>query len=307
MLTPQAAASRPQQALAYAIRGAVLAAQGKATDAAAADAEAAKLDPASPEIPHLVGQRKLREGDAAGAVEALQRAVSIDPKRVSLYADLVRAQLAREGGAKQALETLKRAVAFVARARASRAPRRRVPGGRRRGPRARAREGHPARPPFPDARVALAELHRAKDNVPGALVELTQAIDEYGQGGAGGAASRYVEMAEASGAPAARTASCSRTCRRRRSSAIRRAATRCGAPASSRPTSSGRTAPSSGSGRTRGSARAARTRARRRRAGGGVAEEAMRKSAQARSRSVSGGPENACYEWCNTGGAPCPR
>ena len=51
--------------------------------------------------------------------------------------------------------------------------------------------------PFPDARVALARLHRANKNIPGALVELTQAIDEYGAGGAGGAAAAYVEMAEA--------------------------------------------------------------------------------------------------------------
>ena len=45
--------------------------------------------------------------------------------------------------------------------------------------------------------MALARLHRDRNNVPGALVELTQAIDEYGQGGAGGAAAAYVEMAEA--------------------------------------------------------------------------------------------------------------
>jgi tetratricopeptide (TPR) repeat protein len=199
VLTPQAAASRPQQALAYAIRGAVLAAKGKNTDAAAADAEAAKLDPASPEIPHLVGQRKLREGDAAGAIEALQRAVSIDPKRVSLYADLVRAQLAREGGAQQALETLKRAVAFV-----GESPRLALLLGdayRAAGDADLARGQYEKAiqlgRPFPDARVALAKLHRAKDNVPGALVELTQAIDEYGQGGAGGAALAYVEMADA--------------------------------------------------------------------------------------------------------------
>ncbi|WP_242360883.1 tetratricopeptide repeat protein [Anaeromyxobacter sp. SG17] len=199
VLTPQAAASRPQQALAYALRGAVLAASGKATDAAAAEAQAAKLDPSSPEIPHLVGQRKLREGDAAGAVEALQRAVSIDPQRVSLYADLVRAQLAREGGAQQALETLKRAVARV-----GESPRLALLLGdayRAAGDADLARGQYEKAiqlgRPFPDARVSLAKLHRAKDNIPGALVELTQAIDEYGQGGAGGAAVAYVEMAEA--------------------------------------------------------------------------------------------------------------
>ena len=50
--------------------------------------------------------------------------------------------------------------------------------------------------PYPDARVALARLYRSQGNVPGALVELTQAIDEYGAGGAGGAAAAFVEMAD---------------------------------------------------------------------------------------------------------------
>ena len=52
--------------------------------------------------------------------------------------------------------------------------------------------------------AVAAKLHRAKSNIPGALVELTQAIDEYGAGGAGGAAVAYVEMAEAERARGAR-------------------------------------------------------------------------------------------------------
>ncbi len=40
--------------------------------------EASKLDPTSADIPSLVGARKLREGDATGAVEAYQRAVALD-------------------------------------------------------------------------------------------------------------------------------------------------------------------------------------------------------------------------------------
>ena len=185
------AASKPQQALAHAVRGAVLGAQGKAAEAVAAEAEAAKLDPAAPEIPRLVGLRKLREGDPAGAVEALTRAVSQDPRRLSLYADLVRAQLARDGGAQQAIDTLKRAVARLGDA----SPRIALLLGdayRAAGDADLARGQYEKAiqlgKPFPDARVALARLHRARNNVPGALVELTQAIDEYGQGGAGGAA-----------------------------------------------------------------------------------------------------------------------
>ena len=199
LLAPAANASKPQQALAQAIRGAVLAAQGKPADAKAAEAEAAKLDPTSPEIPRLLGLRKLREGDAAGAVEAFQRAVSQDPRRVSLYADLVRAQLTRQGGAQQAIDTVKKAVARV-----GESPRLALLLGdayRAAGDEDLARGQYEKAiqlgRPFPDARVSLARLYRAKNNIPGALVELTQAIDEYGQGGAGGAAAAYVEMAEA--------------------------------------------------------------------------------------------------------------
>jgi len=199
VLAPAANASRPQQALAQAIRGAALAAQGKPADAKAAEAEAAKLDPTSPEIPRLLGLRKLREGDAAGAVEAFQRAVSQDPRRVSLYADLVRAQLTRQGGAQQAIDTVKKAVARV-----GESPRLALLLGdayRAAGDEDLARGQYEKAiqlgRPFPDARVSLARLYRAKNNIPGALVELTQAIDEYGQGGAGGAAAAYVEMAEA--------------------------------------------------------------------------------------------------------------
>jgi tetratricopeptide (TPR) repeat protein len=205
-LQPQAGASKPQQALAHAIRAGVLAGQGKPQEAAQAEAEAAKLDPSNADIPALVGNRKLRAGDAAGAVEALQRAVTLDSKRVSLYADLVRALLATEGGAKQAIETVKRTIARV-----GEHPRLALVLGdayRAAGDADLARGQYEKAiqlgRPFPDARVALAKLHRAKANIPGALVELTQAIDEYGAGGAGGAAAAYVEMAEAERARGAR-------------------------------------------------------------------------------------------------------
>ena len=198
VLAPQTGASRPQLALARAIRGGVLSARGKAAEAATEEAEAAKLDPTNPDLPWLVGVRKLRAGDVAGAVDAFQRAVALDNRRVSLYADLTRALLRKEGGAKQALDTLKRAVS-----RLGEHPRLalllgdayRVAGDAdlARGQYEKAIQlGHP----YPDARVALARLYRAQGNIPGALVELNQAIDEYGAGGAGGAAAAYVEMAE---------------------------------------------------------------------------------------------------------------
>ncbi len=201
VLSPQAAASKPQQALAWAIRGGVLGAQGREKDAAAAEEQAARLDPSSAEVPHLVGLRKLRQGDAGGAAEAFQRAVQLDAKRVSLYADLVRALLHKDGG-----PMLKRAVA-----RMGESPRLSLALGdayRAAGDADLARGQYEKAiqlgRPFPDARVALARLHRAKNNIPGALVELTQAIDEYGQGGAGGAAAAFVEMADAERARGAR-------------------------------------------------------------------------------------------------------
>jgi tetratricopeptide (TPR) repeat protein len=206
-LSPQAGASKPQQALAHAIRGGVLAAQRKREEAAAAEEQASKLDPTNADIPYLVGLRKLREGDAAGAGQALERAIGLDARRVSLYADLVQALLAKEGGAKQAIDTVKRAIA-----RLGDQPRLALVLGdayRAAGDADLARGQYEKAiqlgRPFPDARVALARLHRAKNNIPGALVELTQAIDEYGQGGAGGAAAAYVEMAEAERARGARS------------------------------------------------------------------------------------------------------
>jgi cellulose synthase operon protein C len=199
VLAPQLGASRPQQALARALRGGVLAARGKAEEAAAQEAEAARLDPTNPDLPWLVGVRKLRGGDAAGAAEAFQRAVALDNRRVSLFADLTRALLQKPGGAQQALDILKRTVS-----RLGEHPRLalllgdayRAAGDNdlSRGQYEKAIQlGHP----YPDARVALARLYRAQGNVPGALVELTQAIDEYGAGGAGGTAAAYVEMADA--------------------------------------------------------------------------------------------------------------
>jgi tetratricopeptide (TPR) repeat protein len=205
-LLPATGASKPQLALAQAIRGGVLAARGKPDEAAAAEAEAAKLDPTSADIPALVGLRKLRGGDAAGAVEALQRAVAIDSRRVSLYADLVRALLAKEGGAKLAIETVKRTIA-----RLGEHPRLALMLGD-----AYRAAGDPdlaqgqyekaiqLGKPFPDARVALARLFRARNNIPGALTELEQALSEYGAASGGGAAAAFVEKAEANRARGAK-------------------------------------------------------------------------------------------------------
>jgi tetratricopeptide (TPR) repeat protein len=198
-LDPRIESSPRQRALALMIRASVRHAQGKGVEAAADEAEAARLDPRGSELPFLLGRRKLRDGDAAGAVEAFKRAIALDGKRVTFYVDLVQALLAQEGGAKKAVDLLQGAVAklgdhprlalllgqaYMAQGDADRAQgqfERSIQLGR----------------PFPDARVALAKLRLSQKNVGQALAELDLAIREYGAGGAGGAARAYVEMAEA--------------------------------------------------------------------------------------------------------------
>lgn len=198
-LDPRIEASPRQRALALMIRASVRHAQGKAQEAAADEAEASKLDPRSPELPYLLGRRKLRDGDATGAVEAFQRAIALDGKRVAFYADLVEGLLAQPGGPKKAIDLLQGAVArlgdhprlalllgeaYVAQGDTDRAQgqfERAIQLGR----------------PFPDARVSLARLRLSQKNVGQALAELDLAIREYGVGGAGAAARAYVEMAEA--------------------------------------------------------------------------------------------------------------
>ena len=191
-------ASPRQQALATAIRGAVLYAQGKAAEGAADEKKALDLDPQSPDLPWLIGRRQLRDGEAAQAVASIQRAVNGDPKRVVFYVDLTRALLATEGGAQKAIDLLQKATA-----RAGDHPRIALLLGdayRAQGDADRARGQYERSiqlgKPFPDARVALARLLRDQKNVPQALAELDLAITEYGQGSPGGAAQAYVEMAE---------------------------------------------------------------------------------------------------------------
>ncbi len=205
-LAPSAGPSPRQQALARVVRGSLLFAQGKASEGQAEEDAAARADPSNPDVPHLVGKRKLRDGDGAGAADWFQKALTMDPRRMSFYVDLVKALLRKEGGSKQAIEVLKKAVT-----RLGESPRLALLlGDAYRGAgdtdlaRGQYEKAIQLGRPFPDARVALAKLYRAQNNVPGALVELSQAIDEYGQGGTGGAAQAYVEMAETERARGAR-------------------------------------------------------------------------------------------------------
>jgi predicted Zn-dependent protease len=191
-------ASTRQQALGQAIQGSILLAQGQKAEGAAAEKRALELDPQSPDLPWLIGRRLLRDGDAAGAVTSIQRAVNGDGKRVAFYVDLTEALLASEGGAQKATALLQKAAARV-----GDHPRMALLLGdayRAAGDADRARGQYERSiqlgKPFPDARVALARLLRDQKNVPQALAELDLAITEYGQGSPGGAAAAYVEMAE---------------------------------------------------------------------------------------------------------------
>jgi Tfp pilus assembly protein PilF len=195
-------ASTRQQALAQAIQGSLLFAQGKAAEGMAAEKKALELDPANPDLPWLIGRRQLRDGDAAGAVASIQRAVNGDGKRVAFYVDLTQAYLASEGGALKATALLQKATARVGdhpRMALLLGDAYRAAGDadRARGQYERAvdiaKKGGGL---FPDARVALARLLRDQNNVPQALAALDLAITEYGQGSPGGAAAAFVEMAE---------------------------------------------------------------------------------------------------------------
>lgn len=195
-------ASTRQQALAAAIQGSILYAQGKKDEGAAEEKKALELDPQSPDLPWLIGRRQLRDGDAAAAVASIQRAVNGDGKRVAFYVDLTHALLATEGGAQKAVDLLQKATS-----RAGDHPRIALLLGdayRAMGDADRARGQYERAVDiakkggglFPDARVALARLLRDQKNVPQALAALDQAITEYGQGSPGGAAAAFVEMAE---------------------------------------------------------------------------------------------------------------
>ncbi len=191
-------ASPRQQALAHAVRGSVLFAQGKATEGTADERRALELDPQSPDLPWLIGRRQLRDGEAAAAVASIQRAVNGDARRVAFYVDLNRALLATPDGGKKAIDVLQKAIG-----RAGDHPRLALLLGdayRAQGDSDRARGQYERSiqlgKPYPDARVALARLFRSQKNVPAALAELDLAITEYGQGGAGSAAQAFVEMAD---------------------------------------------------------------------------------------------------------------
>ncbi len=190
------AASPRQVALATALRGAVLHARGKGAEGDEEEKRALALDPTSAALHDLIGRRKLRGGDASGAVASFQRAVELEPSRVGFYVDLASALLQRPGGAKEAVETLKQA---SDRARSARVTKLLGDAQLAAGEPAEARAsyeralGMEAR--YPEAHLALASLRRMAKEWPEAMKELGLALEAYGKSSPGASAA-YVEIAE---------------------------------------------------------------------------------------------------------------
>jgi cellulose synthase operon protein C len=191
-------ASPRQLALAHVIKSSVLYARGKTAEGAGEEQQALVLDPSNPDIHDLIGRRMLRDGNAAGAIESVQRAVDMDPQRVAFYVDLAAAMMHRKEGAKQAVAALQKA-----NARLPDNPRMvkllgdayRADGDFDRA-RAEYERAISIEKRFPDARLALARMWRERKDWGHALDELDKAAKEYGEGTTGGAAQAYVEMAE---------------------------------------------------------------------------------------------------------------
>jgi len=199
-------ASPRQVGLAQVLRGAVLYAQGKSAEGDASEQQALALDPLNPDIHDLIGRRKLRGGDAAGAAESFQKAVQLDPARLMFYVDLAHALLQRPDGTKQAVAALQRASERVANARVTKllGDAYRADGDLDRA-RAAYEKAIAMEKRYPEARVALARTWRDRKDFGRALEELDRAVKEYGESAAGGAGAAWAEIAEteeARGSPA---------------------------------------------------------------------------------------------------------
>ena len=190
-------ASPRQVAVAHALRGSVLHAQGKASEGDAEEQQALALDPSNADIHDLIGRRKLRGGDTAGAAEAFQKAIHLDPARLGFYVNLAAAYMQRPGGAKQAVSALERASDRVGNARVTK-----LLGDAYRtdGDLDRARGAYEKaismEKRYPEAHVALGRVQRDKRDYAKALEEFDRAAKEYGESASGGTATAWAEIGE---------------------------------------------------------------------------------------------------------------
>jgi tetratricopeptide (TPR) repeat protein len=165
-------ASPRQVAMAHALRGGALFALGKAGEGAEEERKAEVLDPTSPDIQDLVGRRKLHAGDWKGAQASFEKAMQLDPARVSFVKSLGDA-LRGGGEVDKAMEQYQRAIDMS--------------------------------PKASDARIARARVWRERKDWPKALDELDRAQKALGTGGTGtGLSQVLVETAEVQEASAAK-------------------------------------------------------------------------------------------------------
>ncbi len=190
-------ASPRQAAVALALHGSVLHAQGKAEKGDEEEKQALANDAGNPEIYDLIGRRKARGGDVTGAVESFQKALELDPGRLLFYVNLANAYLARPNGAKQAVAALEKASDRVGTARVTKllGDAYRADGDLDRAARAY-EKAIGMEKTYPEARVALAHVLREKKDYGRALEELDRAIKESTGTAAGSAASAWVELGE---------------------------------------------------------------------------------------------------------------
>ena len=201
-LGPRAA---PRQvAVAHALRGSVLQAQGKSGEGDAEEQQALALEPGDAEVHDLIGRRKLRAGDVKGAVAAFQSAVEHEPARLGFYVDLASALMREPGGAREAVTALQR---VSDRARNARVTKLLGDAYRAAGDPDGARGAYEKaigmEKRYPEAHVALAAVFRDRRDYPKAMEELQRAVEEYGSGGAASAWIEIAEVEQARGAPAA--------------------------------------------------------------------------------------------------------
>jgi tetratricopeptide (TPR) repeat protein len=197
-------ASPRQVAVAHVLLGSVLHAQGKSKEGDEEEQVALANDPQNADIHDLIGRRKLRGGDVAGAADAFNRALQLEPNRVGFYVDLAGALMTRPGGSKQAIAGLEKASARLGNARVDKllGDAYRADGDFDRARAAYERAiGMEKR--YPEARLALARVWRDRRDWGKALEELDRAVKDFGEGTPGAALAwdDIAEVEDARGGP----------------------------------------------------------------------------------------------------------